>query len=131
MITVFAFLAKNAILGWLWRRLQELVSWAFGLAPLYMALPPIHQETILSVLRGEGGALSVSAYAGLAWYLFTQWQSYRATVKDQVVTDGVKVDPKKDMPRSDRILVEEKAATAVEKKKRQPNILEKLFGKRT
>lgn len=122
--------AKNAVLGWLWRRLQELVSWAFGLAPLYMALPPAHQETILSVLRGEGGTLSISAYAGLAWYLFTQWQSFRATVKDQVVVDGQKVDPDKDMSARDSTLVKEKALTAADKKKRQPGILERLFGKR-
>lgn len=85
-------IATNVITGWLWRRVQELGSLATFLIPLYLAMPPNRQAEIQMILSGQGGGLSISAGLGLAWYLWTQFQSYRATVKPQVVTtDGTKI----------------------------------------
>lgn len=84
--TILTAIAKNVFLGWLWRRAQEIASWAAGLVPLYMALPPAYQELILGILQGRGGGYSISVYGGFAYYLWTQWQSYRATVAPQAVT---------------------------------------------
>lgn len=94
MITsIFIAVAQNVVLGWLWRRLQELVAFVAGLAPLFMMLPPEHQALVMAVLQGQGGGYSISAYIGFGLYLWTQWQSYRATVKPQVVTtEGRKVE---------------------------------------
>lgn len=90
--SIFLAVAQNVVLGWLWRRVQELAAWTAGLLPLFMVLPAEHQALILGVLQGQGGGYTISAYIGFAVYLFSQWQSYRATVKPQVVTtDGKKV----------------------------------------
>jgi hypothetical protein len=86
LTSIFVAVAQNVLLGWLWRRLQELVAWTAGLAPLFLALTPEHQALIVAVLQGQGGGYSISAYAGLAMYLWSQWQSFRATVRPQVVT---------------------------------------------
>lgn len=104
MITSIAIaLAQNAILGWLWRRAQELAAWAFALVPVYLAMPPAMQDDVRAIFTGQGGGLSVSAVFGLAWYLWTQWQSYRATVQPQVVTtDGQKVILDKGTPAANR-----------------------------
>jgi len=84
-------IATNVITGWLWRRVQELGSLATFLIPLYLAMPPNRQAEIQMILSGQGGGLSISAGLGLAWYLWTQIQSFRATTKPQVVgTDGTK-----------------------------------------
>jgi hypothetical protein len=123
------FLTKSVVLGWLWRRAQELAGWVIGLLPLFLSLPAAHQETILSILRGEGGGLSISAYGGLALYLFSQWQSFRATVKDQVVAGGKKV-ALPELGGATQVLVEEKVETAVERRRAKPNLLQILFGKR-
>ena len=89
--TVAAAIAQNVILGWLWRRAQELAGLAFALIPLYLAMPPGMQQDVQAIFSGQGGGLSISAAFGIAWYLWTQWQSYRATTKPQIVTqDGQK-----------------------------------------
>ena len=88
MITsIFIAVAQNVVLGWLWRRLQELVAFVAGLAPLFLMLPPEHQDLVVAVLRGQGGGYSVSAYLGFGLWIWSQWQSYRATVKPQIVTE--------------------------------------------
>lgn len=93
MITsILIAVAQSVVLGWLWRRLQELVAFVAGLAPFFMMLPPEHQALLMAILQGQGGGYSISAYVGFALYLWTQWQSFRATVKPQVVTtEGRKV----------------------------------------
>ncbi len=81
----------HVITGWIWRRAQEVGSFAAWATPFWLAVPDVHKETIYAILRGEGGFLSVSTYAGLAWYVWTQFQSFKATTRPQVVTaDGVK-----------------------------------------
>lgn len=92
MLTSIAVgIAQNVVLGWLWRRAQELASFAGIFVPIYLAMPPAMQEDVRAIFTGQGGGLSISALFGIAYYLWTQWQSYRATVKPQVVTtDGQK-----------------------------------------
>jgi hypothetical protein len=88
---IFAAVARNVILGWVWRRVQELVGWIAALAPLFLMLPPQYQELVLGILRGQGGGYSVSVYFGFAVWLWSQWQSYRSTTHDQVVAGNQKV----------------------------------------
>ena len=90
LTSIFIAIAQNVVLGWLWRRLQELVAFVAGLAPLFMMLPPEHQALIVAVLQGQGGGYSISAYIGFFLWLWTQWQSYSATVKPQIVTENGK-----------------------------------------
>lgn len=96
LTSIILAVSQNVLLGWLWRRLQELVAWAAGLVPLFLMLPPEHQALIVAVLQGQGGGYSISAYIGFAMYLWSQWQSLRATIKPQVVTSGgrkIALDP--------------------------------------
>lgn len=92
LTTITMAVAQSAILGWLWRRAQEVAAWAFALVPIYLAMPPSMQSDVHAIFTGQGGGLTISAAFGILWYLWTQWQSYRATVRPQVVTqDGQKV----------------------------------------
>jgi hypothetical protein len=122
---------KNAAIGWVGRRAVEVGGLVTLLVNLYNSLPPAHQETIVEVLTGKGGGLTVGAVFGLALWLWSQFMSFRATTKDQMVADGKKVDSKKDLPKNKQVLVEEMVNVAVEKKKaeRKPGLLDKLFGK--
>lgn len=94
MITnIAAAIAQNVVMGWLVRRAQELAGLAFALIPIYLAMPPSMQQDVQAIFTGQGGGLTVSAAFGILWYLWTQWQSYRATVAPQVVTqDGRKAE---------------------------------------
>lgn len=83
---------QSAAAGWLWRRCQELGSLATILIPIYLAMPPSMQHDVQAIFTGQGGGLTVSAAVGLGWYVWTQFQSFRATTKPQVVTtDGQKI----------------------------------------
>lgn len=96
-------IAQNVILGWLWRRAQEIAAWAIALVPIYLAMPPSMQQDVHAIFTGRGGSLTISAAFGILWYLWTQWQSYRATVRPQVVTtDGHKVILDKGTPAASR-----------------------------
>ena len=83
---------QSAAAGWIGRRVQELGSLAAMLVPVYLAMPPDMKESVHAIFTGQGGGLTISAAIGLVWYLWTQFQSFRATVKPQVVTgDGQKI----------------------------------------
>lgn len=87
---MFNNIAQNVIFGWIARRVPELVGLLTMIVSAYNALPAEHQATIIAVLTGQGGGLTVTALFGLAIYLWSQFLSYRATVKPQVVTTDAK-----------------------------------------
>lgn len=125
MLTAIAVgIAQNVVLGWLWRRAQELASMAGVFIPIYLAMPPSMQADVQAIFTGQGGGLSISAAVGLLWYLWTQWQSYRATVVPQVVTSaGQKITPKPDSVAMERVETQAKSAP-----KRQ-TLWERITGK--
>lgn len=88
--SIFAGIASNVILGWLWRRVLEIGGWLAGLLPIFMAMPSEHQAVIVAILTGQGGQLSVAAAFGFGVYIISQVMSFRATVKDQTVIKGKK-----------------------------------------
>jgi hypothetical protein len=77
---------QSAAAGWIGRRVQELGSLAALLVPVYLAMPPDMKDSVHAIFTGQGGGLTISAAVGLAWYLWTQVQSFRATTMAQVVT---------------------------------------------
>lgn len=77
---------QSAAAGWAWRRAQELGSLAVFFVPIYLAMPPEMKDAVHAIFTGQGGSLTISAAIGLGWYLWTQFQSYRATTMAQVVT---------------------------------------------
>ncbi|UXN74525.1 hypothetical protein N8D56_05125 [Devosia sp. A8/3-2] len=102
---------QSAAAGWIWRRAQELGSLATVLIPIYLAMPPHMQEDVRAIFAGQGGGLTISAAVGLLWYLWTQWQSYRATTVAQVVTAaGEKILPKPGSAAMERVETQAKAA---------------------
>lgn len=104
-------IAQNVVMGWLWRRVQEVASLAGVFVPIYLAMPPAMQEDVRAIFTGQGGGLTVSAVIGIVWYLWTQWQSYRATVRPQVVTtDGQKITPVPTSVAMERVEAQAKAA---------------------
>lgn len=117
-------IAQNVVMGWLWRRVQELASVAGIFVPIYLSMPPAMQATVQAVFTGQGGGMTVSAYIGLGYYLWTQWQSYRATVVPQVVTGaGQKITPKPNTEAMARVETQAKAAP------KQQTLWERIFTK--
>jgi len=86
LTSIFTTLATNVVLGWLWRRLQELLGVGLALASFYAAMPPDAQAAVSAILTGRGGGLTVTAAVGLLWYIWTQLQSWKATTRPQIVT---------------------------------------------
>lgn len=81
------------VLGWLWRRVKELAGWLAMLVPLYLGMPAEQQKTILAILTGQGGELSLAAAGGLLWYLWTQRESLLKTIRPQIVTpQGARIE---------------------------------------
>lgn len=114
---------QSAAAGWIWRRAQELGSLAAMLVPVYLAMPPDMKDSVHAIFTGQGGGLTISAAVGLIWYLWTQFQSFRATTLPQVVTSaGEKILPKPGSVALERVEAQAKAAP-----KRQ-TLWERLFG---
>jgi hypothetical protein len=84
---------QSAAAGWIGRRVQELGALASIFVPIYLAMPPAMKDSVHAIFMGQGGGLTLSAAGGLAWYLWTQFQSFRATTKPQVVTTAGKKLP--------------------------------------
>lgn len=102
---------QSAAAGWLWRRCQELGSLATILIPIYLAMPASMQGDVRAIFTGQGGGLTISAALGLLWYVWTQFQSFRATTKVQVVTAaGQRITPKPNSDAQARIETQAKAA---------------------
>jgi hypothetical protein len=79
-------IGNNIILGWLWRRAQELGGLGGTLAFLYLSLAPEGKDAINQIFAGGWQNVSLGAVATIALYLWSQWKSWRSTVRPQVVT---------------------------------------------
>jgi ammonia channel protein AmtB len=120
----------GVVAGWLGRRALELSGIIGTLAAAYFALPDQQQNVVQFILNGNWQDITLGALVPFVIYVFSQVLSFRATVKDQIVVDGQRVDPKRDIPTGKRVMVEEVATTAVARKKRAPSVLERMFGRR-
>lgn len=102
---------QTAAAGWLWRRVQELASLSSIFVPIYLAMPQNMKDDVHAIFTGQGGGLTITAAVGLGWYVWTQFQSYRATTIAQVVTTaGQKILPKPDSAAMERVESQAKAA---------------------
>jgi len=127
---------SQVALGWLGRRALDWGGWLGTIVvagvTFYNQLTPGQQDVISRVFSGNWQEITLGSVVPFLVLVWSQVLSFRATTKPQVVTDeGVKVDTKKDLPSAKKVLVEEVATAAAEKKaaKRQPNLLDKLFGR--
>lgn len=113
-----AFLS-SAALGWFLRRILDWGGWLgavlLGIVNFYNALPPELQGVIVKVLQGNWHQITLGAVPGLVALVWSQIQSYRATVRPQVVIDGQQL-PISSMPRREAAGVEELSRTALGKR---------------
>lgn len=119
---------SSAALGWFLRRILDWGGW-LGAALLavinfYNALPPELQGVIVKVVAGNWREITLGAVPGLVALLWSQIQSYRATVRPQVVIDGQQL-PIDRMPNREATGVVELSRTALGK--RSETLVEKLL----
>ena len=123
-----AFFASAAVQWWL-RRIWDwggmIAGWLGGLLALYGLMPGEVQHAVLAILSGRWGDVSLAAAGGFIVWAFTQWRSYVATVKPQIVTEDGKVADMRDLPRGNASAVQEIATTAI--LNRGETIVEKLL----
>lgn len=120
--------------GWVGRRALELGGLlgaliGGGLA-IYNGMSPSQQEAVVSLLTGNWQDATLGAVAPLAVYLFSQVLSFRATVRPAVVTEDGKKVPLPELGGATKTLVEEKAETAIERRKRRPTLFDRMFRQR-
>ncbi|KQU96424.1 hypothetical protein [Devosia sp. Root105] len=102
-----------------------LAGWIGGLLTLYGLMPHEVQQTVLAILGGRWGDVSLAAAGGFIVWAFTQWRSYRATVKPQIVTEDGKQAEFRELPEGTANAVEQFAQTAI--LRRGETIVEKLL----
>ncbi len=108
---------------WVWGGM--IAGWIGGLLTLYGLMPRDVQQTVLAILGGRWTDVSLAAAGGFIVWAFTQWRSYRATVKPQIVTTDGKQAELRELPPGNAYAVQEIAQTAI--LKRGETIVEKLL----
>lgn len=111
-----AFFASVAVKWWL-RRILDWGGWLgtflLGLIGFYNSLPPPLQAAIGTVVQGKWQDITLGSLIPLVALVWSQIQSYRATVQPQIVSrDGSQVTLP-ELPPAKQTAVEEFAATAL------------------
>lgn len=125
MTNLLTSIATQWWLRRLWDWGGQLAGWLGGLLALYGLMPPDMQHTLLAILSGRWGEISLASAGGFIVWAITQWRSYVATVKPQIVTKSGKRAKLSELPRGNVTAVEEFADTAI--LKRGQTLIEKLF----
>lgn len=131
-------LFTQAGLGWLGRRVLDWGGWlgttGVSLVTLYNSLPPTTQTAIQHAWEGHWQDITLGSLVPIAALVFSQVQSYRATVKPAMVTtDGTKtsLDKMADVAPQTVAHAEQAARTVAVNKPDGPviSILKGIFGK--
>lgn len=125
MKTLFSSVATNWWLRRLWDWGGQLAGWLGGLLALYGLMPSDMQHALLAILGGRWGEISLASASGFVIWAITQWRSYVATVKPQIVTKSGKRAELRELPSGTVNAVEEFANTAI--LKRGQTLVEKLL----
>lgn len=75
----------NVAVQWLIRRIPEVGGLIITITAIIQAIPPEHLATIVAILAGQGGGLTVTAVIGLFLWLYAQIVSYRQTTRAKEV----------------------------------------------
>jgi len=94
---------SSVAIGWLGRRVLDwggiALGGAFGLIQFYNAMPPQVQTLVQKVATGHWQEITLGAVPGLIVWGWSQFQSFKATTRPQVVTDdGKRVETDKLAP---------------------------------
>lgn len=130
-----SFFASVAVQWWLrriWDWGGQVAGWLGGLLTIYGLMPADMQHTFLAILQGKWGEISLASAGGFIVWAFTQWRSYVATVKPQIVTEDGKQADMRELPQGNASAVQEIARTAIKKRSTLADLLaQKLnLGKR-
>lgn len=136
---MFGKLFTSVGLGWLGRRAMDWGGWLAGLGFLaydvYSRLTPSDQAAVVNAIQqiftGRWKEMTLGSVVGLAMLVFSQFRSYKATVKPAVVTsDGTKGSLDAMAPTT-RQTIETVARNAAEVRPRRPlvDLLKGIFGK--
>lgn len=122
---------SSVALGWFGRRVLDwggiALGGAFGLIQFYNAMPPQVQALVQKVATGHWQEITLGAVPGLVVWAWSQFQSYKATVRPQVVTsDGKKIES---LPETVQATVEAAAAAAPRRKTIGSVVLDGLIEK--
>lgn len=125
---------SSVALGWIGRRILDVGGWAGGvlwvILKTYDALPPVGQELVGKALQGHWQELTLGGAAGLVAWLWSQRDSFIATVRPQIVTnDGRKVELNQ-IPAPGQAVVESAAATATPRRKSLADLLAEKLSRR-
>ncbi|HEV7344252.1 MAG TPA: hypothetical protein VGN60_01280 [Devosia sp.] len=80
---------QNVAVQWLVRRIPEFTGLIVALVTFYNSMPAEYQATIIAIVTGQGGGLTIGALIGFGLWAFAQINSYRATVRPQTVLKTV------------------------------------------
>lgn len=98
------FLFNSVVIRWLLRRVLELGPTASGLLAWWNAMSPADQATLMAIVQGNWGLVTIGAVISLVGYIW----SFIATVTPHATAEGVQVPTKKMTPHQ-----AEKVETAV------------------
>lgn len=111
---------QSVVIKWLTRRVLELGPIASGALSWWNSLSPNDQQTLLGILQGNWGLVTLGAAVSLAGYAW----SFISTVTPHATAHGVQV-PVSQMTPTKKAEVKEAVATTVAKKR--PTILDAIF----
>ncbi|HEV2514160.1 MAG TPA: hypothetical protein VGV07_02830 [Devosia sp.] len=125
MKTLFSSVAITWWLRRLWDWGGQFAGWLGGLLALYGLMPADMQHTLIAILSGRWGEISLASAGGFLIWAITQWRSYVATVKPQIVTKAGQRAELRELPGGTVNAVEEFANTAI--LRRGQTLVEKLL----
>lgn len=113
-----SFFASVAV-QWFLRRILDWGGWLgavlLGIINFYNALPPPAQVAVSTIIQGKWQEITLGSLIPLGALVWSQIQSFRATVRPQVVVNGQQV-PLEAIPQ--KTAVEEFAITALRQKRK-------------
>lgn len=121
---------SSVALGWLGRRVLDWGGWVggtlFTIIQFYNSLPPGVQMIIQQVAEKRWTEITLGSLFIFVPYVWSQVQSFMATVKPQVVTEEGKRVPTNKLPEPVKETIEAKVAPEARKRKTLADVVKGL-----
>lgn len=76
---------NNVAVQWLIRRIPEVGGLVVFLSTIIAAIPAEHMATLMAIMTGQGGGLTITALIGLGMWAYAQIISFRQTTNPKEV----------------------------------------------